>query len=86
MAKQAAAANAAAFRGNREKASARKTRRQYYTMMQQLVKKADIVIEVLDARDPAGCRAKVCVTLYYFVRWLAESPSMIAFVMKLRLE
>jgi len=46
-------------KGNRGAASARKTRRQYFTMMQQLVKKADIVIEVLDARDPAGCRAPV---------------------------
>jgi nuclear GTP-binding protein len=45
--------------GNRDAASARKTRRQYFTMLQQLVKKADIVIEVLDARDPAGCRAPV---------------------------
>ena len=44
---------------NRDKVNARKTRRQYYTMMQQLVKKADIVIEVLDARDPIGCRATV---------------------------
>ena len=46
-------------KSNRDAASARKTRRQYFTMMQQLVKKADIIIEVLDARDPAGCRAPV---------------------------
>ncbi|KAK8795539.1 hypothetical protein WA158_000196 [Blastocystis sp. Blastoise] len=45
------------FEHTREDEAAEQTRRAFFKQLKMLVKKSDVIIEVLDARDPMGCRA-----------------------------
>jgi len=44
------------FQGNAE-LEAENTRKQFYTMVRKVIASAEVVIEVLDARDPEACRS-----------------------------
>lgn len=48
----------AAAGNKREMDVARRTRRQFFSQLKSVCNQADVIIEVLDARDPLGCRAR----------------------------
>ena len=43
----------------REHDAGNSNRRTYFKQLKEVIKSADVILEVLDARDPMGCRAKV---------------------------
>lgn len=45
--------------GSQQAESSSQTKRQYIRTLHQVVEQSDVVILVLDARDPEGCRTKL---------------------------
>lgn len=43
----------------REGAAGQSNRKTYFRQLKQVIKSADVILEVLDARDPEGCRARM---------------------------
>ncbi len=43
----------------REHDAGNSNRRAYFKQLREVIKTADVVLEVLDARDPEGCRARL---------------------------
>ena len=41
-----------------EKKQLGQTRKAYYRVLKQVIEESDVIIEVLDARDPEGCRSE----------------------------
>ena len=46
----------------REHNAGNSNRRAYFKQLREVIKTADIILEVLDARDPEGCRARLVET------------------------
>ncbi len=45
--------------GVRENNAGSSNRRAYFRQLKQVIKSADVILEILDARDPEGCRARL---------------------------
>ena len=54
----AAQASAAAREGVREDRAAEQSRRAFFRQLKRVVESSDVILQVLDARDPLGCRAR----------------------------
>lgn len=46
------------FFNTREKIAGNNNRRTYFRQLKTVLDQADVILEVLDARDPIGCRSK----------------------------